>query len=280
MRLATIRHNGVTAAVRVEGDEYSVLPAPDVGALLGLDEWEVAASARGTVRGPLDDADMAPVVVRPGKIICVGLNYRQHIVEMGRDLPAYPTLFAKFPAALVGARDPIELPSCSTQVDWEAELAVVIGQRVRDADDGAAAAAIGGFTVVNDVTVRDWQYRTTQWLQGKTFERTAPFGPVLVTPDELPGGVAPDLTVRAAVNGDVVQSASTRDLVFSPVDLIVYISAVLTLEPGDVICSGTPGGVGHARTPPWYLTAGDVLTTEITGLGRCDNPVVPRPSPT
>jgi len=273
MKLATIRRAGTTAAVRVDGDDYSVLPVPDVGALLGLADWQSVAAAGGTEGGTIEDADLAPVVIRPGKIICVGLNYRQHIVEMGRDLPEHPTLFAKFPAALVGARDRIELPAGSRQVDWEAELAIVIGRRLRDADDSAAAAAIGGFTVMNDVTARDWQYRTTQWLQGKTFERTAPFGPVLVTPDELPGGAWPNLSLRAEVNGDVVQAASTRDLVFSPVDLVAYVSAIVTLEPGDVISSGTPGGVGHARTPPRYLADGDILTTEITQLGRCDNPV-------
>lgn len=279
MRLATVRRSGATAAVIVEDDEYTALPAPDVGALLGLADWETVAAAGGSERGSFEDADLAPVVVRPGKIICVGLNYREHILEMGRDLPEHPTLFAKFPAALVGARDRIELPTGSTQVDWEAELAVVIGRRVRNADDRTAAAAIGGFTVINDVTARDWQYRTTQWLQGKTFERTAPLGPVLVTPDELPGGVRPDLSLRAEVNGDVVQAASTADLVFSPVELVAYVSAIVTLEPGDVIASGTPGGVGHARRPPRYLTGGDVLVTEIVQLGRCENPVGPAAVP-
>lgn len=126
---------------------------------------------------------------------------------------------------------------------------------------------------MNDVTMRDWQYRSSQWLQGKTFEGSAPFGPVLVIPDELAGTVCPDLTVQTRVNGDVVQQASTRDLVFDPVALVKYVSAFITLQPGDVISTGTPGGVGHARTPPRYLGHGDTLTTEITELGRCENPV-------
>ncbi|MGH9271975.1 MAG: fumarylacetoacetate hydrolase family protein [Ilumatobacteraceae bacterium] len=280
MRLATIRRNGTTVAASVAGGEYRVLPAPDVGALLGLVDWETIAGAGGSAGGSLDGADVAPVVMRPGKIICVGLNYRQHIAEMGRDLPQHPTLFAKFAAALIGARDRIELPRGSAQLDWEAELAVVIGRRVRDGDDRTAAAAIAGFAMINDVTARDWQYRTSQWLQGKTFERTAPFGPVLVTPDELPGGVTPELSLRTEVNGDLVQAASTGDLVFSPGELVAYVSAIVTLEPGDVIASGTPGGVGHARVPPRYLAAGDVLVTEITELGRCENLVAPRAAPT
>ena len=273
MRLATIRQHGTTSAVRVDGSEYVTLPAPDVGALLGSATWRDDAMHSAGDRGSFADADIAPLVTRPSKIVCVGLNYRGHMLEMGRELPEHPTLFAKFADSLIGARDSIELPDESDHVDWEAELALVVGRRVRHADDDIAAAAIGGFAVINDVTMRDWQYRSSQWLQGKTFERTAPLGPVLVTPDELPGTVWPDLTVRAAVNGEVVQSASTRDLVFHPVALVKYVSAIVTLHPGDVIATGTPGGVGHARTPPRYLGDGDTLTTDITHLGRCENPV-------
>ncbi len=273
MRLATIRRNGTTVAVRVEGSEYVTLPAADVGGLFASDGWPDVAERDTGDRGSFEDADIAPVVSRPGKIVCVGLNYRDHILEMQRGLPEHPTLFAKFAEALIGARDILELPAESDQVDWEAELALVIACRVRHADDAAAAAAIGGFAVINDVTMRDWQHRSSQWLQGKTFERSAPFGPVLVTPDELPGTVRPDLTVQTRVNGDVVQQASTRDLVFDPVALVAYVSAFVTLQPGDVISTGTPGGVGHARTPPRYLGHGDTLTTEITELGRCENPV-------
>jgi acylpyruvate hydrolase len=276
MRLATIRENGTTRAVRVDDNEYVMLPAPDVGALLALGNWwDVAAQAAGD-HGSFEDVDIAPVVLRPGKIVGVGLNYGDHIREMGRDLPEHPTLFAKFADSLIGARDPLELPAESDQVDWEAELALVIGRRVHSAGEEAAAAAIAGFAVINDVTMRDWQYRSSQWLQGKTFERTAPFGPVLVTPDELPGTVWPDLTIRAEVNGEVVQRASTRDLVFHPVALVRYVSTIVTLLPGDVIATGTPGGVGHARTPRRYLRDGDTLTTEIADLGRCENPVTSR----
>jgi acylpyruvate hydrolase len=190
---------------------------------------------------------------------------------MGRQLPDHPTLFAKYAEALVGAYDEIALPPESDAVDWEAELAIVIGRPVRRASsDEEASAAIAGFAVLNDVTMRDWQYRTPMWLQGKTWEASTPFGPYLVTPDELPGGTRPSLTLTGRVDGEIVQQANTSDLVFDPVALVRYISAILTLKPGDVIASGTPGGVGHARKPARYLADGSVLTTEISHLGRSE----------
>jgi len=271
MRLATLRTPAGTVAARIEGDTAVELAASDVGALLQADDWAARAAADGPRREPID---FAAVVPRPGKIICVGLNYRTHIQEMGRDLPRYPTLFAKFPEALVGPTDPIALDPASAAVDWEAELAVVVGRRVRRADDETAAAAIAGFAVLNDVTMRDWQYRGPQWLSGKTFEATTPFGPVLVTPDELPGGTRPLLTVQCTVDGVVRQSSNTGDLVFDPVALVRYVSQILTLAPGDVIATGTPAGVGHAATPPSYLRAGSVVVTEIEHLGRLTNTAV------
>jgi acylpyruvate hydrolase len=271
MKLATLRTPHGTRAARIEDTTAIELDAPDVGTLLTQRDWAAAAAAHDGARHDLDHADLAPVVPHPGKIICVGLNYRNHIREMGRELPEHPTLFGKFAESLVGAADPIALDPLSDAVDWEAELAVVIGARVRRADEPTAETAIAGFSVLNDVTMRDWQYRTTQWLQGKTFEATTPFGPVLVTPDELPGGVRPRLALRASVDGETMQSANTGDLVFDPVALVRYISAILTLNPGDVIATGTPGGVGHARTPARYLTNGATLVTEIDGIGRLDN---------
>ena len=270
MRLATVRAGSETRAVRVEGDEYVDLGHADLGELLVDPDWrERAVDAQTAYDGPV--SDYAPVVPRPAKIVCVGLNYATHIREMGRDLPEFPTLFAKYPEALIGATDPIELAPESDAVDWEAELAVVIGRTVRRATEAEAADAIAGFTVLNDVTMRDWQYRSPQWMQGKTWEATSPLGPVLVTPDELPGGVAPALQLTGSVDGEVVQKADTDDLVFSPVDLVRYISTILTLRPGDVIATGTPGGVGHARKPARYLVDGSRLVTEISGIGRLDN---------
>jgi acylpyruvate hydrolase len=177
-------------------------------------------------------------------------------------------LFAKFARALVGAYDPVELPTGSQEVDWEAELGVVIGAPVRHATAKQAAAAIAGYTVVNDVTARDFQYRSVQWLQGKTFERSTPVGPWLVVDEGEPGEIS------CEVDGDIVQKADTADLVFTPVDLIVYISQLITLVPGDIIATGTPGGVGHARKPPRYLTEGSRLVTGVQGLGEQHNTIV------
>jgi acylpyruvate hydrolase len=268
MRLATIRVSGRTRAVRVEDDHAVEVGSADLVELLGRPDWrEVAAAADGRSH-PVDELDYAPVVVRPEKIVCVGLNYRAHILEMGRDLPEYPTLFAKYHRALIGANDDIVLPAASTKLDWEAELGVVLGAALRHASVEQARAAIAGYTVVNDVTARDWQYRTPQWLQGKTFEATTPVGPWLVTADP---GEQPSFGLSCEVDGKLVQQSSTGDLVFDPGQLLSYISSIVTLVPGDLIATGTPGGVGHARTPPMYLGEGALLVTQIDGVGRCAN---------
>lgn len=267
MRLATIRTATGTRAVRVEDTEAVELGAPDLGALLAEPDWPRRAATGTGPRHESSTLDYAPLVPRPEKIICVGMNYREHILEMGREVPPYPTLFAKYWRSLVGAYDVIHLPAASTAMDWEVELAVVIGRTVRDAGADEAGAAIAGYTVTNDVTARDWQYRTPQWLQGKTFEATTPIGPWLVTPAE-PGA---HFDVRCEVDGELMQSGSTKDLVFDPVALVRYASTIVTLVPGDVIATGTPGGVGHARDPRRYLTDGSVLTTRVEGIGECRN---------
>jgi acylpyruvate hydrolase len=264
MRLATIRTQSGTSAVRIDGDLAIEIHADDVGSLLAAGDWRAQATAADGPQHRTVDVSYAPVVPRPGKIICVGLNYRSHITEMGRELPEYPTLFAKYPEALIGAFDPLILPAESDQVDWEVELAVVVGRRVRHADAAAASEAIAGFSVINDVTMRDWQYRTPEWLQGKTFEATTPFGPQLVTPDEL----APDAKISCLIDGEVVQDSTIADLLFGPADLVSYISTILTLNPGDVIATGTMGGVGHARIPPRYLHSGETLVARIEGIGE------------
>lgn len=268
MKLATLRLEGRTVAARIEGDEAVLLDHPDVGALLAAGGLEAARTAEG----PRTSApfDLAPVVPRPGKIVCVGLNYRNHILEMGRELPEHPTIFAKYPEALVGPYDDVLLPPEAPLVDWEGELALVIGARVRRADAETARAAIAGYAVMNDVTMRDWQYRTGQWLQGKTWEASTPFGPYLVTPEELPAGAV----LVTEVDGEQVQTTPIDDLVFDPATLVSYISTILTLQPGDVIATGTPGGVGHARRPARYLAPGQELCTRIDGVGELRNRAV------
>lgn len=271
MLLATLRHpDGTTTAARRDGDDLVLLPFPGVGELLasGADPAELPAGART----PVGEARFAPVVTRPGAIFCVGLNYKLHIAESGEATPEYPTLFGKFPRTLTGAHDAIVAPAESKRLDWEAELVAVIGRRVRHADPETAAAAVAGFTVGNDVSVRDWQGRTSQWLQGKCFEASAPVGPYLLTVDEA--GAAPDLRITCSVNGVIKQDSRTSDLLFGVGDIVSYISTILTLEPGDLVFTGTPGGVGQSRPVPEYLTPGDVLETSVEGIGTLRNEIV------
>ncbi|WP_066902610.1 fumarylacetoacetate hydrolase family protein [Millisia brevis] len=278
MKLATIRTEEGTRAVRVEGDEVIDLGYADVGALLAAPGGLAAAATIDGPRSSADGVDYAPPVLAPGKVVCVGLNYRNHILEMGRDLPQYPTLFSKFADTLIGANDPILRPDETTEFDWEAELTIVVGATVRRATGAEAEAAIAGFTVLNDITARDWQFRTREWLQGKNWQSSTPVGPVVVTPDELPGGVRPSLTISSEVDGEPMQKDSTGDLVFDPVHLIEYVSTMITLRPGDLIATGTPGGVGHARTPARYLSAGQRVVTRIEGIGTLDNLVTADPA--
>ncbi|TDC76731.1 fumarylacetoacetate hydrolase family protein [Streptomyces hainanensis] len=273
MKLATIRLGDRTTAVRVERAELVELGLPDVGAVLAAPGGLAAAATADGPRHAADDADFATLVPRPSKVVCVGLNYQKHIKEMGRDLPEYPTLFCKFADTLIGAGDAVRRPAETEAFDWEAELAVVVGREVRRADEATAEAAIAGFTVLNDITCRDWQFRTREWLQGKNWDSTTPVGPWLVTTDEA-GGPRPALDISCTVNGRVMQRDNTGDLLFDPVDLVRYVSTMVRLNPGDIIATGTPGGVGHARKPPVFLQDGDVVVTEIAGLGRLENRVL------
>ncbi|MFM8774125.1 MAG: fumarylacetoacetate hydrolase family protein [Actinomycetota bacterium] len=247
----------------------TLLAADDVGELLQSPDWMEQALQPGPRRS-ISDVDAAPLVLNPAKVLCVGLNYSKHIIEMGRDLPVSPTLFTKFASSLCGARDPIPLPPESTQVDWEAELAVVIGRPGRRIPQEQALGHVAGYTVLNDVSMRDWQNRTTQFLAGKAWERSSPLGPFLVTPDELPRG-AEGLRITCSVNDEIVQDDSTGDLLFGVAALIAYISTFTSLTPGDIIATGTPGGVGAGRTPPRFLSPGDRLRTSIEGIGELDN---------
>jgi acylpyruvate hydrolase len=270
MQLATVRIDGGTAAVLLDGDELVEIGAPDVGALLREPDWRERASAAGGRRHPVDGADFAPLIPRPDKVICVGLNYRDHIAETGNDTPTHPTLFAKFTSALIGANDDIVLPAVSDSVDWEAELAVIIGAPARHVSGQAAVDAVAGFAVLNDVSVRDWQRRTQQWLQGKTFESTTPVGPYLAVREPSEDADI-DREIVCEVDGEMRQKSTTGNVVFGPSALVEYISTILTLQPGDVIATGTPGGVGGARKPPLFLHDGEIVATRISGVGELRN---------
>lgn len=273
MKLATLRTADGTRAVRLDGDTLVDLGYADLGELFAEDDWQGKAAAASGTAYPVEGADFAPVVPNPSKVVCVGHNYTNHIKEMGRELPSYPTLFPKFAETLIGANDDIAKPAETDTLDWEVELAVVIGTQVRRADEQQAAGAIAGFTVMNDISARDWQFRTIEWTQGKIWEATTPVGPYVVTPDEV-GGVRPALRVRTVVDGEVVQQDDTGTLLFDPVFLVRYISTVITLRPGDIIATGTPAGVGNAREPKVFLVPGQTVVTEIAGLGACTNKVV------
>ena len=275
MRLMTVRHHGTTRAARVDGDSVVLLESPDLGTLLTETSWRAAAGSRGEVVAR-EDTEAATLISASRKFIGVGLNYRSHIAESKLAAPAHPTLFAKFPRALIGARDPIVLPRASAEVDWEVELGVVIGSGGRHLDPHAAHLAIAGYTVVNDISARDWQRRTSQFLQGKTFEQTTPVGPVMVTGDEIDD--ARDLRLCCEVDGVCMQDARTSDLLFCPAALVAYISTVITLEPGDVIATGTPGGVGGARNPPIFLKPGQIVRSSIEGIGELVNLCVEEPA--
>ncbi|GAA1025392.1 MULTISPECIES: fumarylacetoacetate hydrolase family protein [Amycolatopsis] len=273
MKLATLRVDGGTRAVRLDGNVLVDLGYPDLGALFAQDGWEARAAQATGETWPADGADLAPVVPNPSKVVCVGHNYTNHIKEMGRELPAYPTLFPKFADTLTGPADPIGKPPETDALDWEVELVVVVGKTVRRASEDEAAAAIAGFTVMNDVSVRDWQFRTIEWTQGKIWQSSTPVGPYVVTPDEV-GGVRPALEVKTTVDGRVMQQDDTGTLLFDPVHLVRYISTIVQLNPGDLIATGTPAGVGHARDPKVYLTGGETVVTEVAGIGACVNQIV------
>ncbi len=289
MKLATIRGtDSETFAALLCGDEVVELPGfADVGAYLRADEAKQAQAIKvaqaeanqqeptGTLRrAAVAQADFAPVVTDPSKIVCVGLNYADHIKETGNQTPEYPTLFAKFPDTLTGAFDDIAVPAADHRVDWEVELVIVIGAGGRNIPAERAAEAIAGYTVANDISMRGYQGRTTEWLQGKIWDRTTPVGPFVVSADE----VAADARIYATVNGQTVQQDTIDTQVFSQAELVAYISTITELRPGDLILTGTPAGVAVGRRNeqgrhPW-LVAGDEITAGIEGIGEQRNRLV------
>jgi acylpyruvate hydrolase len=274
MRFASVMHEGTPLAVFIDGDQ--AVP------LRGISELGVETPSSLLRDPPLEpDSAMAlsqvrrrAVVPQPGKIVCVGLNYAAHIEETKREQSDYPVLFTKFATTLTGPFDPIPLPPESAAIDYEGELVVVIGERARRVPRERARDHVAGYSIANDVSMRDYQYKTHQWLQGKAWDASTPVGPDLVTLDEA----ADPLSLRTFVNGEKVQDASTELLIFDVATLVSVISQFATLEPGDLILTGTPGGVGYRREPQLLLSDGDVVAVEVDGVGRIENRCVADPA--
>ncbi len=286
MRLATIETVQGVRAVAVVGDEYIDLQATDAG-LPNCVKTLLAASA--SVRSAAMAAAVSPTAVKhdpsavkilppipqPGKILCIGLNYRDHAIEGGKAIPTEPVVFGKFSNTLIAHGDPIKLPKVAHKVDYEAELVIVIGKTGKHIpNDATAFDYVGGYTIGHDVSARDWQFRgeEKQWMIGKTFDTFAPVGPYIVTADEK---LDPHkLQIQLRLNGETMQNSSTKEFIFGVPAMLSFLSQVVTLEPGDLIFTGTPPGVGISRKPPILLKAGDVCEVEIEGLGILKNPVV------
>jgi 2-keto-4-pentenoate hydratase/2-oxohepta-3-ene-1,7-dioic acid hydratase in catechol pathway len=257
----------------VEGDQVS-----DLGAVAGAPADLKTAIAAGALPGlkapaaiPFDSIQLLPVVGAPAKIFCVGHNYETHRQETGRAKVTYPSIFLRFADTLIAHGDEILRPNNSTSLDYEGELAIVIGKGGRHISENEAMSHVAGFTCANDASVRDWQWHTTQFAPGKNFPATAPLGPWLVTPDEIDDLEA--VTVTTRLNGDVMQHASLADLIFPLPTIIAYLSGFTQLNPGDVILTGTPGGVGAKREPPVWMKPGDVVEVDIAGVGLLRNPI-------
>jgi len=271
VRYATVRIDGVSRAAIEEGERLRLLDAGDVGELLRRGAANVAEIGQVAKA----DAEYLAPVTTPGKVICLGLNYLAHLREIygETEVPPYPALFAKFADTLTGptAEVPIPAEDIAATVDWEVELVVVVGRELHRASQDEARAAIAGYTIANDVSFRDWQNRTGQWLQGKAWDATTPIGPVVVTPDEVDGEAG--LTIRCEVNGVQKQSANTGDLFYGPSRALAYISTFTTLRPGDLVLTGTPGGVGMPTGERILMRAGDVMVSQIDGIGELRNTI-------
>lgn len=256
----------------LEGWEHTEARAREVLAF-ALAVQETGGPLAQVMSWPASAIRLRAPITNPRKIICLGLNYRDHAEESNSPIPTDPVLFSKFSSAIIGPEDPIVLPSVSQEVDYEAELACIIGRRGRHIPRAQALEHVAGYTAFHDVSARDYQIRKPggQWLSGKTFDTFAPLGPALVTTDEVPDPHT--LDIRCTLNGEVLQSSNTRHLIFSVEDIIAYCSHIFTLEPGDVIATGTPGGIGFTRKPQRFLKDGDVAVIEIAHLGALRNPI-------
>jgi len=287
VRIATFEQDGVSRVgiVRDDGivDLSRVAPALP-STTLGLLEAgpaalrDAAAAADGAERLPLEKVTLQAPITRPPKFFGVGLNYADHVAESGLERPKHPTIFNKQSTCVTGPGSPIHRPRVSTALDYEGELGFVIGRRCRHVARDDAREVIAGYVVVNDVSVRDWQLRVPTWTMGKSFDTHGPMGPWLVTADELTDPHA--LRLRTWVNGELRQESNTKQLIFDWFTLVEHLSTAFTLEPGDVVATGTPGGVGMAMKPPRLLAPGDVVKIEIEGIGALENPVVDEPADT
>ncbi len=281
MRFSCYERNGMVGIGIWQGTELRGLEAGAPGYPGSLDELlssgaDLQAAGKALAAAPVvDQASIRflPPLLHPSKILCIGLNYRAHSIETGLGAPDYPAVFARFPSCLVGHGRALVKPRVSEQLDYEAELVAVIGRRCKGVTVAAALEYVAGYSMFNEASIRDYQLRTSQWTIGKNFDGTGAFGPWLITPDELPPG-ATGLGIRTRLNGQLVQDGNTADMVFGVASLVSILSEVLTLEPGDVIVTGTPSGVGMSRKPPLYMKAGDVCEVEIDGIGTLRNPVV------
>lgn len=283
MRFATFHNAGELRPAVVEGDELIDLTAaaPDLPCTLkellahGIPDGfnKRVAAAPKAARFPLSDAKLACPILDPGKIVCVGLNYHDHAEETGQKAPAYPPLFMRATTSLVGPGEAMVVPRVSEELDYEAELTIVIGKRCRHVSKAEALDYVFGYTCFNEGSVRDYQKRTSQWTGAKNFDRTGPVGPWIVTADELPRG-ALGLRVRTILNGETMQDASTSTMIFNVPQIVASVTEIMTLEPGDLIPTGTPAGVGMGRRPPVWLKPGDEVTVDIEGIGALTNPVV------
>ena len=240
----------------------------------GLQQAEAAAQSAGSdAQVSLDEINYLPLIPRPPKIICIGRNYAAHAIEGGAEPPSYPEIFYRGATSLIAHNDPIVLPKCSDKLDYEAELVAIVGKTAKNVSRENGLDYVAGYALFNDATLRDYQRKSSQWTIGKNFDNTGGFGPEFVTADELPAG-ADGLRIQSRLNGEVMQDANTSDFIFPIDDLIAKLSECMTLEPGDVIVTGTPAGVGYARNPPVYMKDGDVIEIEIEGIGVLSNPVV------
>ena len=284
MRLVTFQgQSGPAIGVRL-GDKVIDLSkaAPDLPIdMIGLLEGGESslAKAKAAANNAADDAkvDMSLVkllvpIARPGKIVCIGRNYAAHAAEGGAETPTYPEVFYRGSTTLIAQGEPIIRPKCSDKLDFEAELVVVIGKLAKHVAEADAGAYIAGYSLFNEGTLRDYQRKSSQWTVGKNFDNTGPFGPEIVTSDEVPEG-AKGLRIQSRLNGQIMQDANTDDLVFTIHNLIYRLTECMTLEPGDIIVSGTPAGVGYARTPPVFMKPGDIIEIEVDGIGVLTNTI-------